>query len=114
MKPLFLFSILLFFSINLFSQSTLKLEGKYISKKRFSDIWTLVLNSDSTYIFDSKVGESIFPGKWAIEDEKLVLTYVYKDKEYNYFFTLKIKKGEIKLRGKTKPFRGMKLNTLND
>ena len=111
MKQLFLFSILLFFSVNVFSQSTVKLEGKYISKKRYSDIWTLVLNSDSTYIFDSKVGESILPGKWTIKDKKLVLTYFYKDNEYSYFFAIKIKKGEIKFKGKTKPFRGMKLNT---
>jgi hypothetical protein len=58
------------------------------------------------------MGESILPGEWSIKDKTLTLSYTYNGKTYNYEFTLLIKKEEFKLRGKTRPFKGMKLKNL--
>ena len=109
MKQFLILLLFIIFSINVSCQSNIKLDGKYISNKRYSDIWTLTLYSDSTYIFDSKMGESIFPGSWSDNGNGLVLSYDYEDKTYKYFFNLIYQSSEVRLIGKTKPFKRMKL-----
>jgi hypothetical protein len=112
MKKFLIFILFFFNLIYSYSQTTNELFGKYISKKRYSDVWTLILNSDSTYKFDSYVGESIFPGKWSINNKSLILSYIYKGETYNYKFAIIRKNNSIRLLGKTSPFNGMKLKKL--
>lgn len=56
------------------------------------------------------MGESLLPGYWSINRNNLVLSLNNNGITYNYIFKINYQSNETKLKGKTKPFKSMKLN----
>lgn len=73
-----------------FAQQTSQLHGTYVSERKYNDVWTLKLNSDSSYSFQSQQGESLFPGKWKAEEKVILLSGESSGKVFA--ITLKITK----------------------
>lgn len=109
MKQYIVLLILLFISCNTFSQGSTQIEGVYTSKKKYGDIWTLTLNSDSSFTFKSKMGESIVPGKWSVRNNSMILSNDYMGENYEYVFVIRLKESKLSLKGRTKPFKRMRL-----
>ena len=104
-----IFSAFIWLSQSVIGQSVTGLEGSYVSKKRFSDVWTLTLNSDSTYTFEGLSGEKIEPGQWSVDEGKLVLYSEYLGQSYETVFKIKKPSKRSRFKCKTRPFRWMRL-----
>lgn len=109
MRVILVVCILLMNSV-LYAQAPLNFEGTYVSNKKFNDTWTLTLNSDSTYTFQSQQGESLFPGKWKAEKKVIILSGESSGKAF--VITLKITKrqDQVILISRRKDFIKLKLS----